>query len=250
LDCCNYKKGWKKKITEPKKASKSSSKRKLKFFDDEANCLDDSDADRQQDDEENDSEKEDDSFIDDDSSESDISDKDENEAAPAVAATSGPPSKKSKSRAVKPDCKIPGDISLPLNCFSLTISKVKDDVPYSLLKTIFENFIEKFTVKGGISTEVGARVGNCHLQSVFQSHCCASGPTFKLMRSMIRDLLPGKGRGYKLQVKPLAKGQSLIAMVGYITKDQGKAHYKILAHNITAQVRRPNLTYPILTLTS
>mmetsp|Transcript_12969 Transcript_12969/g.17672 ORF Transcript_12969/g.17672 Transcript_12969/m.17672 type:complete len:132 (-) Transcript_12969:590-985(-) len=55
------------------------------------------------------------------------------------------------------------------------------------------------------------------------------------MRSMIRDLLPGKGRGYKLQVKPLAKGQSLIAMVGYITKDQGKAHYKILAHNITAQ---------------
>jgi len=58
---------------------------------------------------------------------------------------------------------------------------------------------------------------------------------------MIKNLLPSKGRGYKLQVKPLAKGQSLVAMVGYITKDQGKTHYKILAHNITVQVN--NLPY-------
>ena len=82
---------------------------------------------------------------------------------------------------MKPDCKIPGDITLPLKCFSLTISKVKDDVHYSLLKTIFDNFIVKICEKGGISTEVGARVGNCHLQGVFQSHCCATGPTLMLM---------------------------------------------------------------------
>jgi len=68
---------------------------------------------------------------------------------------------------------------------------------------------------------------------------------------MIKNLLPSKGRGYKLQVKPLAKGQSLVAMVGYITKDQGKTHYKILAHNITAQVNNlpyyPNLNNLIIT---
>ena len=32
---------------------------------------------------------------------------------------------------------------------------------------------------------------------------------------MIKNLLPSKGRGYKLQVKPLAKGQSLVAMFGH-----------------------------------
>jgi hypothetical protein len=52
---------------------------------------------------------------------------------------------------------------------------------------------------------------------------------------MIKDLIPNKGRGYKIQIKHLSKGQSLTAMVGYVTKDQGKPHYKILAHNITAQ---------------
>ena len=53
---------------------------------------------------------------------------------------------------------------------------------------------------------------------------------------MIRKLLPDKGKGYKLTLKPLQGGQTLNAMIGYITKDQGKAHYKILVHNITAQV--------------
>jgi hypothetical protein len=52
---------------------------------------------------------------------------------------------------------------------------------------------------------------------------------------MIKEIIPSKGKGYKIQLKPLARGQSLITMIGYVTKDQGKAHYKILAHNITAQ---------------
>lgn len=54
-------------------------------------------------------------------------------------------------------------------------------------------------------------------------------------------MLPNGGRGYKMQLKPLATGQTLTAMIGYITKDQGKPHYKILAHNITAQVSNPDL---------
>jgi hypothetical protein len=53
---------------------------------------------------------------------------------------------------------------------------------------------------------------------------------------MVRKLLPDKGKGYKMQLKPLQGAQTLTAMIGYITKDQGKAHYKILVHNISAQV--------------
>ena len=53
---------------------------------------------------------------------------------------------------------------------------------------------------------------------------------------MLRALLPNHGKGYKLILKPLAQGQTMTAMIGYITKDQGKPHYKILVHNISAQV--------------
>lgn len=53
---------------------------------------------------------------------------------------------------------------------------------------------------------------------------------------MVRKLLPDKGKGYKMQLKPLVGGQNLNAMIGYITKDQGKSHYQILVHNISAQV--------------
>ena len=67
--------------------------------------------------------------------------------------------------------KQPGNIMLPINCFSLTITKTKDDVPQALLQRIFKDFIEAFCLKGGIATEVGARLGNCHLQSVIQLHC-------------------------------------------------------------------------------
>lgn len=186
--------GWKKKINhaDPKgcpaakiQKPKSANVRKLKLFDDEANCPDDSEeADSH---EAFESENED-SFIDDDSeSDNDRSEGVEGEEddpqtkSTSITTASAILQPKTKSRAVKRDCKTPGDITLPLNCFSLTISKVKDDVPYSLLKSIFDNFIVKFCQKGGISTEVGARVGNCHLQGVFQSHCCAAGPTFKLM---------------------------------------------------------------------
>ena len=75
--------------------------------------------------------------------------------------------------------KLPGDTTLPINSFSLTISKTKDDIAPTLLKVIFEEFILKYCVKGGVATEVGCRVGNCHLQSVIQLHCLKTAVALK-----------------------------------------------------------------------
>ena len=52
----------------------------------------------------------------------------------------------------------------------------------------------------------------------------------------MKNLIPGKGVGHKIILKPLSPGQTFIAMIGYITKDQGEPHYQILTHHVSAQV--------------
>ena len=54
----------------------------------------------------------------------------------------------------------------------------------------------------------------------------------KTLCKIFKNLLPpGK---YRIQVKPLQRGQTLIAMIGYVTKDQRKSYYRILNHNVSA----------------
>ena len=42
--------------------------------------------------------------------------------------------------------------------------------------------------------------------------------------------------GYKIMIKPFAKAQTVSAMLGYVTKDEGLAHYQIRLHNFTRKV--------------
>lgn len=53
----------------------------------------------------------------------------------------------------------------------------------------------------------------------------------------IRKLIPQNAKGHKIILKPLAKTQSMEAMIGYITKDQGQPHYQIKTFNISSQVQ-------------
>ena len=53
------------------------------------------------------------------------------------------------------------------------------------------------------------------------------------MNKIFKNLLPpGK---YRIQVEPLQRGQTVIAMIGYVIKDQGKNYYRILIHNVSSQ---------------
>jgi hypothetical protein len=116
--------------------------------------------------------------------------------------------------------KPPVDSSFPINDFSLTITRAVADIPLLYLEIIYE-FYTKYTLKGGVSTEVGSRAFQLHLQGAFRMRY----PTHKMymneLTKMIRKLLPQSGFRIKVLVKPFGLLQSFTPMIGYITKDQG-----------------------------
>jgi hypothetical protein len=57
----------------------------------------------------------------------------------------------------------------PINLFSLTITKKKEDVPSTLL-TALNHWSVECCIKGAFSTEVGSRAFKLHIQGVFECH--------------------------------------------------------------------------------
>lgn len=142
-----------------------------------------------------------------------------------------PPSNKLIAVPSSPIVKPLGHDTYPVNNFSLTIAKLKSDVELHVLEQIHA-FLVMYSVKGGVSTEVGHRAHNLHLQSVFT----ARFPTDKVHKArlskMIKDLIKPRN-GYKVFIKELAPKQTFTAMVGYISKDEGQPHYQIRTHNVS-----------------
>ena len=57
----------------------------------------------------------------------------------------------------------------PINLFSLTIAKRKDDVPNSLLQAL-NHWSTETCIKAAFATEVGTRAFKLHIQGVFECH--------------------------------------------------------------------------------
>lgn len=85
-----------------------------------------------------------------------------------------------------------------------------------------------------ISTEVGRRAFNLHGQGIFVLRYGKTDAYIKELNKSIRALLPCKGVGYKIMIKPLESSQSISAMVGYCLKDSGEAHFDVRSHGFTA----------------
>jgi hypothetical protein len=131
------------------------------------------------------------------------------------------------------ELKDPGDSTFPVNSFSLTVNKNDGDICLSILDIVI-SWIKTHCISGGVSTEVGKRAHNLHLQGVLEMRYPITKPYQTRLSSILKKLLP-PGGGYRVLVKPLSTGQTIPAMIGYITKDQGEPHYQIRTHNITAQ---------------
>ena len=58
-----------------------------------------------------------------------------------------------------------GHDTFPLNSWSLTITKSKDDVPAQILE-IMDNFVKLYCAKGAVATEVGPRAHHYHIQGL------------------------------------------------------------------------------------
>lgn len=119
------------------------------------------------------------------------------------------------------DTKPPGHHTYPINDFSLTISKTGGDVELCVLEKVYE-FLVKYALKGGVSTEVGNRAHNLHLQAMFQMRYPKDKAHVKEAVALLKQDLIKPLTGYKILLKPFATSQNFSAMLGYITKDQGK----------------------------
>ena len=119
-----------------------------------------------------------------------------------------------------PAVKPPGTSAYPTNDFSLTVTKTKDDVGLDALDSV-ALFIEQHCLKGGVSTEVGQRAFQLHLQGVFRIHWPSTKEYVQRLQKIVKSILPANGKLYKVLVKVFKAAQNFSAMVGYITKDQG-----------------------------
>jgi hypothetical protein len=114
----------------------------------------------------------------------------------------------------------------------LTISRTKGDIPISYLDLVGE-FISKYAFKGGVSTEIGARARQFHLQGQFTMRFPKDPRSCHILSKKIKSIFPvNSGFDTRVLVKGLGDHQTFIAMLGYITKDQGQAHYQIRIHNV------------------
>ena len=128
-----------------------------------------------------------------------------------------------------------GHPSFPLNSFSLTISKVKGDVDSSLLDSV-QAVLQSISTKFVLGLEVGVRAFNMHIQGVISLLMPKTDIYVRELKAVIKQVLPMKGRGFKIQIKPFSVGQTFSSMIGYCTKDQGKGHYQFRVHNFSPSV--------------
>ena len=136
-----------------------------------------------------------------------------------------------KQRKILKQFKAPGFPQYPLSSWSLTVSKIRDDVSLASLDAVFD-FIFTFCNKGGLSTEVGSRAHRLHLQGVFQTLFPTAPDAAKVLTLFVKSFLADNGKGYRIVCKPLARGQNFTTMCGYITKDEGRPWFQCRVHNI------------------
>jgi hypothetical protein len=127
--------------------------------------------------------------------------------------------------------KPPGHSSFPCNEFSLTITRSKADVALDSLDAV-ALFMEKHCIKGAVSTEIGQRAFQLHLQGVLRLHWPRTKERVQELQKFIKGILPQKGKQYKVLLKPLQGGQNFIAMIGYVTKDSGERSELYLIDNL------------------
>ena len=135
-----------------------------------------------------------------------------------------------------------GHSSLPLNSFSLTISKIKGDVDPSLLDGV-QAVLQPISTKFVLGLEVGIRAFNMHIQGVISLLMPKTDVYVRELKTIIKQVLPLRGKGFKIQIKPFSIGQTFSSMIGYCTKDQGKGHYQFRVHNVSPSVHIQQLKF-------
>lgn len=100
-----------------------------------------------------------------------------------------------------------GHSSFPLNSFSLTISRIKGDVDPSLLDGV-QAVLQPISTKFVLGLEVGIRAFNMHIQGEISLLMPKTDIYVRELKAIIKQVLPMRGRGFKIQIKPFSVGQT------------------------------------------
>lgn len=109
------------------------------------------------------------------------------------------------------------------------------DVAVSALDHAYD-FMERYCMKGLVSTEVGSRAFRYHLQGVFRTRYPVGPRDQKLLGTFIKDLMPEGGYRYSVLCKPLAGRHCFSTMLGYCLKDDGMDWFRCRMFNVTRYV--------------
>lgn len=125
-----------------------------------------------------------------------------------------------------------GDASTRTN-WSLTIGCNGRDVPdWWLART--HDYLAHYDLRGAASIEKGGRNQIKHIQCVVEVTCGSDSRSIAAFKHHYKNHMPiNPSDASKLTFKPLADGQTFVHMLGYVQKDLGMPHYKIVKHDVT-----------------
>ena len=115
--------------------------------------------------------------------------------------------------------------------FSITIGvKGKHCIPGWI--NMFGNWLIARAAAGFGSLEVGKKQEHLHIQAIARiawDGLAVSAPQLNALRNQIKAALGVRradGSGCTISIAPFAPGQTWQQMLGYVTKDEGKSHYR------------------------
>jgi hypothetical protein len=138
----------------------------------------------------------------------------------------------------------PGNTLYPVTEWSWTISVRNGHVPTSWLQRSCD-YAAAYGIAGAFSLEAGGRHARLHVQGVLRIRMEATATGESSLRNHVKSFIPIlRGSAGHVAIKPLQHGQTWDYMLGYVQKDTGTAHYRMLKHNVSDEdLERGRIAY-------
>lgn len=125
----------------------------------------------------------------------------------------------------------PNDPTAPLSQWSLSISGNGTNVPVIWLDRTYQ-WMQQHDMRGAATLERGTKKHRLHIQGVFETHAVIN--SVRQLSASLRAFIPiTAADAAKIILKPLNGQQSWTHMIGYIQKDVGQSHYRMVHHQLT-----------------
>ena len=123
---------------------------------------------------------------------------------------------------------------LPKTNWSITLSSQGQDAPMSWLDAIQSWMTQVKPIRGVFSYEVGGRHRHGHVQGLLTVRWPGDEYHKNLLKTCFIDLLhvsPTDQRHFTFKV--MKEGQTVYAMIGYVTKDKGRPTFRFVRYNVS-----------------